>query len=310
VTASSSRARPGRTSAIAALLCAAALAAAAPAGAALVRDAVGRSVAVPEAPRRIVSLAPNITEILYAVGAGDLVVGVTDYCEWPPEAARKPHVGGFVNPSIEAVAALDPDLVLATADGNRPEDVERIAGLGIPVYTVDTRSVAEILRTIDTVGELVGRGKPARALVGELAARREAVRARVAGLPPVPVFVAIDRRPLISAADGTFVGEMIALAGGRNVAGDSPVKYPVVSMERLLAADPAVIVDATDADRPDDAAAAARWRELPGAAALTAVRTGRVHAVGDGSFFIPGPRIMDRLEHLARLLHPPAEGGS
>jgi len=269
-----------------------------------VRDAVGRSVEVPREPRRIVSLAPNLTEMLYALGLGDRVAGVTLFCDWPPEVAAKPKIGGVINPSLETIVALGADLVLATADGNRPEDVNRLAALGVAVYTIDTRSVGDVLRSLVTVGELTGRAERAREIAAGLERRREAVRVRVAGRAPVTVFVAIDRAPLISAGDGTFVGELLTLAGGRNIAGASPIKYPVFSLERLLADDPEVILDAADPGPVGSAELQARWRALPGAVALRAMRTGRMISVGQGSFFRPGPRIIDSLEQLVEILHP------
>ena len=269
-----------------------------------VRDAVGRSVEVPHDPRRILSLAPNITEMLYALGLGERVAGVTLFCDWPPEVAAKPKIGGVINPSLETIVALGTDLVLATADGNRPEDVNRLADLGVVVYTIDTRSVGDVLRALVTIGELTGRAGPAREIAAGLERRREAARARVAGLAPVSVFVAIDRAPLISAGDGTFVGELLTLAGGRNIAGASPIKYPVFSLERLLADDPEVILDAADPGPVSTTELQARWAALPGAAALSALRRGRMISVGQGSFFRPGPRIMDSLERLVDILHP------
>jgi iron complex transport system substrate-binding protein len=269
-----------------------------------VRDAVGRTVEVPREPRRIVSLAPNLTEMLFALGLGERVAGVTDYCDWPPEVAAKPRIGGVINPSLETIVALGADLVFATADGNRPEDVNRLAALGIAVYTIDTRSVGDVLRSLVTIGELTGRADRAREITSGLDRRREAVRARVARLAPVTVFVAIDRAPLISAGDGTFVGELLTLAGGRNIAGASPVKYPVFSLEQLLADDPEVILDAADPGPVSAAELLVRWRALPGTAALRAMRTGRMISVGQGSFFRPGPRIIDSLEQLAGILHP------
>jgi len=269
-----------------------------------VRDAVGRTVEVPRDPRRIVSLAPNITEMLYALGLGERVAGVTIFCDWPAEAAAKPKIGGVINPSLETIVALGADLVLATADGNRPEDVNRLAALGVPTFTIDTRSVGDVLRSLVTIGELTGRGERARELVAALERRRDAVRARVARVAPVTVFVAIDRAPLISAGDGTFVGELLTLAGGRNIAGASPIKYPVFSLEQLLADDPAVILDAADPGPVATAELQERWRSLPGATALRAMRTGRMISVGQGSFFRPGPRIIDSLERLADILHP------
>src|SRR5512137_2743450 len=154
------------------------LALSAPAGAAMVRDAVGRAVDVPAEARRIVSLAPNITEMLFALGLGERVAGVTQYCDWPPEVATKTRVGGVINPSLEAIVALGADLVFATADGNRPADVERLAALGVAVYTIDTRSIADVFASLATLGDLTGRGEAARALVSDLERRRAAVAAR------------------------------------------------------------------------------------------------------------------------------------
>jgi len=287
-----------------ALVLALAFGPAAPAPAVTVRDAVGRSVEVPPEPRRIVSLAPNITEMLYALELGERVAGVTIFCDWPPEAAAKPKVGGMINPSLETIVALGADLVLATADGNRSEDVNRLAGLGVATYTIDTRSVGDVLRSLATIGELTGRGARALELVTALEVRRAAVLARVAGRVPVPVFAAIDRAPLISAGEGTFVGELLTLAGGRNIAAASPTKYPVFSFEQLLADDPVVILDASDPLPLSTAELQERWRALPGATALRAMRTGRMISVGQGSFFRPGPRIIDSLERLAEQLHP------
>lgn len=282
------------------------LCAARPVRAAVFKDAVGRLVEVRTAPVRLVSLAPNLTEVLFALGLAERVVGVTIFCDYPPAARKKPKIGGFINPSLEAIVAQRPDLVFATADGNRSEDVEKLNDLGVPVYVVDTRSVEEILLAIRTVGAITGREASARALADELARRRDRVRAAVEKLPPVSVFVALDRSPLISAGDGTFVGELVTLAGGRNIVGASAILYPTVNMERILAADPAVIVDAAEAREISRVEADAIWRAIPGAAGLRAVRQGRILEIGMGSFFRPGPRIVESLERLATYLHPGA----
>lgn len=295
----------GRTgAALAALLLLAA--AASPARAAHVRDARGRDVDVPVPALRIVSLAPSVTEILFALGLGERVVGVTDYCDYPPAAAAKPRIGGFINPSLEAILVQRPDLVIAIADGNRLEDAERLGRLGVPVYAVDARSVDEVLRSIEAIGSITGREAEARAIVAGLERRRAAVRAAVGALPPVGVFVALDRAPLMTAGPGTFIDELLRLAGGRNVAASSPIQYPVFSVERLLAEDPALILDAAEVRPIGPAEAVEIWQAIPGAAGLTAVRRGRIHEVVMGSFFRPGPRIMDTLERLAELLHPGA----
>ncbi len=282
----------------------ASLAAASPASSGVYRDAVGREVAVPKAPQRLVSLAPNLTEILFALGLGSKVVGVTIFCDWPPEAREKPKVGGFINPSLEAIVALNPDLVLATADGNRPDDVHRLEELGVAVYVVDSRSVEDILETIAAVGRLTDRETQGLELVAGLRRRRDQVRAAVENRTPVPVFVALDRTPLITAGEGTFIGELIALAGGENIVRSSAIKYPVYNLEQLLKLDPAVILVAVGPSPPGGGNPAGSLSRLPGSESLRAVRQGRVHEVGEGDFFRPGPRIMETLEEMAEMFHP------
>ncbi len=267
------------------------------------RDAVGRQVAVSVPSRRIVSLAPNLTEILFSLGLEGEVAGVTLFCDWPPEAVGKPKVGGFVNPSLEAIVALEPDLVLATADGNRESDVLRLESLGVPVYVTDSRSLSDIMETIHVVGLLTGREREAGKLVREMTRRRDRVREAVADRPAVSVFIALNMSPLMTAGKGTFIDELVRLAGGRNIVDSPVVKYPVFSAEQLLARDPQVIVEAAGGGQ-GSAGAAAGWAQLPGWGGLRAVREGRVYEIGEGDFFRPGPRIMGTLERLAMILHP------
>jgi iron complex transport system substrate-binding protein len=301
--ASISERAPGRAGrlALAVLLCFLA----APARGEVYRDAVGRRVDIPVPAGRIVSLAPNLTEILFALGLEKEVAGVTAFCDWPPAAREKPQVGGFVNPSIEAVVALNPDLVLATADGNRESDVMMLERLGLPVYVADSRSVKDILGTVRILGRLAGKEGEAEALAGQLASRRDRIVAAVAERPAVSVFVALDRVPLVSAGRGTFIDELIVLAGGVNIVDSGVVGYPVMNSEQLLARDPQVIVAATMAGGRSGASSTG-WEWIPGAGGLSAVREGRAHEVGRGDFFRPGPRIMKSLEELAAMFHPEA----
>ncbi len=267
------------------------------------RDAVGRAVEVAEEPQRIVSLAPNLTEILFALGLRERVAGVTTFCDWPPEAQEKPKVGGFINPSLEKIVSLRPDLVLATADGNRESDVLRLEQLGVAVYVTDSRSLGQVVQSVQAVGHLTGTEDEARRLADALERRRRAVREAVSGVPPRSVFVALDTLPLITAGKGTFVDQLVEEAGGRNVVASGAVKYPVYSLEALMAADPEVIVVATGREGDDSAAA---WEKSSALSALRARRSDRVYRIADGSFFRPGPRIIDTLERLAALLHPEA----
>ncbi len=280
----------------------ASLASPAVAGPIAVTDDLGREVTLAAPARRIVSLAPNITEILFAIGAGAQVVGVTDHCDHPPAARRIARVGGFINPSLERVVALSPDLVLATADGNRAADVERLTSLGVTVHVIDTRRLDDVLRAIGEIARLAGRDREAGRIVASLAKRRRAVsNRRGRGRPSVLLLVGVH--PLVGVGPGTFLDDLLSEAGGRNALAASPVRYPLLSPEGLLAAAPEVIV--VNAMEAGDAADLAQ--SIPGWSDLGAVRSGRVHLLGDDTLLRPGPRIVDGLERLAAILASPPE---
>jgi iron complex transport system substrate-binding protein len=271
------------------------------AAAAELSDAVGRRVRVPAAVNRIVSLAPGVTEMLFAVGAGDRVVGVTDWCDFPPEAAGREKVGGLVNPSLERIASLRPDLVVATADGNRAADVLLLERMNIAVWVIDTRSLEDVWRSMLEIGRLTGREAAAVPLVDESRARVAALTLRVMGLPRPTVLFLVGLEPPVAAGPGTFIDDLIAAAGGRNVMAESPVRYPLVGAEALLALDPdAVVVDSVEG-AGDESSLARR----PYLARLRAVRQGRVHRLRSDAVLRPGPRAVDGLEALIEILHPP-----
>jgi iron complex transport system substrate-binding protein len=262
-----------------------------------VLDALDRQVRVPDRAGAVVSLAPNLTEILYAVGAGGQVAGVTDFCDFPPEAARHPRIGGFVNPSLEMILALRPDLVLATADGNRLDDVRTLERLGLPVFVVDTRSVEGVTRAISSIGDLTGRAAEAAAAVAALRRQlsspqgdREGPRARVLFL------VGID--PPVGVGPGTILHQLILDAGGENVLSASPVRYPLLGGETIMALDPDLIVLDTAAGEGN-----ALTPGIAGWASLRAVRQGRVHLLRDDSLLRPGPRLGEGFQRLLRIVH-------
>ncbi len=273
-----------------------------------VTDALGRTVTIDRQPERIVSLAPSNTELLFALGLGDRVVGVTDHCDFPPKATSKEKVGGFQDPSIEKVIALQPDLVLATG-GIQREVVARIEKAGPPVYVVDPHTVDEVLDGIRIVARLAGVPGEGGRVAGDLRARVEAVRARTAGLAESErpaVFYEVWPDPLMTAGPGSFAHDMIGLAGGRNVAAETGEPYPKFSLEALVAADPAVIITPFE-----ETAKALSERKRPGGwAGLTAVREGRVALVDQNLTSRPGPRIVDGLEAFARAIHPELFSGA
>ena len=265
-------------------------------------DQTGRAFDLPAAPRRIVSLVPSVTEILFAVGAQDALVGVTDLCDYPPEARRKAHVGDMLTPNLETLVTLRPDLVVATPSGNREETFDDLRRLGIPVYLVDPVSVADVLRLITGLGELTGRRADASAVASRLARRVNAVRVRVAGRPHPRVLYVLWPDPLIVPGGGSLVSELIGLAGGESVTADQGRGYPRMSLEAAVAQAPEVIILARHGATTGPVAMSP-WQRLE---SLPAVRNGRIYAIDGDLVHRYGPRIADGLERLERLIHPEA----
>lgn len=253
-------------------------------------------VRLAHAPARIVSLAPNLTEIVFLLGRQDRLVGVTRYCNYPPEASRLPKVGGIVDPDVERVVAARPDLVLCTTDGNPKERVKVLEEMGIPCFAAAPQDLAGVFRTIEAVGDLVG--APERG-------RREAasLRARAAGIAgpapagPVPrVLFAVSTSPVIAAGAGTFLDELVRTAGGKNVAAAYSGRYPRLSVEDLVAAEPDVIFIAAMAGVERFSPDVTRWREVP------AFRDGAIVTLDGDLVTRPGPRMVTALEEVSRAL--------
>lgn len=262
----------------------------------------------PEALRRIVSLAPSVTEMLFAVGAGDQVVGVTRFCDYPPPARRLPKVGGItpLNIDLERIVRLRPELVLSSGDGQEPV-LAGLARLGIPGRVLPAASLAEVLDRLEEVGRLTGHADRARRLRSELERRVERVRRSVARRSSASrprVFFLLWDRPLTTTGR-SFVSELIELAGGDNVFGDLSLAFPEVSEEAVIARDPQVIL-VPDHDRLDFEA----LRRRPGWELISAVRRGRIHRIPGDAISRPGPRLVDALEVLAGLLAPAARVSS
>jgi cobalamin transport system substrate-binding protein len=275
--------------------------AAQPAASHFVTDETGRRVSVPDHPRRVISLAPNITETFYALGLGDQLIGDTDYCDYPPAAREKPHVGSLLNPSLEKIVALKPDLVLGDAEANRRETADELQRLGVPLYGLSAHSVEDTLRSIEDLGLVLGREAEAKTLVAGLRKRIETIRREVAGKPRPKVLFVVWYEPLITAGPRTFIADVIRRAGGVSVSDDLSGEWPRMSLESALARDPDVILfPRTAAFSPD----LAEFRRLSGWRDFRAVRNGRMYFISD-TINRPGPRLVDSLEEVARILHPP-----
>ena len=258
----------------------------------------------PAKPSRIVSLAPSITEILFALELKDKIVGDTDYCDFPPEARNLPKVGGFKGVNLEALLALKPDLVLATRDGNQGRDLKRLADLGIRVQTYQPSTLAGVLEMILAIGRETGAEPAAQALVSDCQEKSALVRSRTSNLAPVKVLLVYGEDPLVLAGQGTFADDLIRSAGGINIAGDSSIPYPRFSLEEVLARQPEVIVESAMGNEAETLARAqAAWSRWP---SLPAVREQRIAAVSADLLARPGPRLFEGLLRIARILHPQA----
>jgi cobalamin transport system substrate-binding protein len=272
------------------------------AGAFTTRDMTGRDVTLAASPQRIVSLVPSVTEILYALGAEHLLVGVTDFCDFPPEARRRPKVGGMVAPSLEAIIALRPDLVIATNEGTREDTFTQLSRVGVPVYLVAAHHVADVTSLMRRLGELTGREAAAGPLVAGLEQRIEAVKKAVLPLARPRVLYVLWPEPLIVPGRGALVTELIQLAGGQSLSADDPDAWPRYSLEAAVAKSPEVILLANHG-AGTGAVAVDKWKRLT---SLPAVKSGRLLSVNGDLLHRYGPRFVDGLEQLARAIHPEA----
>lgn len=262
-------------------------------------DGAGREVTLRGVPQRLISMAPSNTEILFALGLGPQVLGITAWCNYPVEAAALEKVGDWWAPNYERIVALRPDLVFATGTADS-EIVVRLEALGVPVLVVNAPTLAEVIEQVLLVGEVTGATNRAAELAEAMRRRMQEVRDRIAAAPgdPPTVFWALDDQ-LWTVGPGSFVHDLISLAGGRNIAEGLGTAYAQYSLESLLQADPDVIIVAILA--PDSVAG---LDALPGWSNLRAVQAGRVHQVDGDLVSRPGPRIVEGLELVARLLYP------
>lgn len=266
-----------------------------------VTDDSGVEVVLDRPAEAIVSLAPANTEIAYAIGAGDRMVAGTSYDDYPEEAKALPKIGDFANPNVEKIASFSPDLVLA-ASGIQDKLRAKLESLGMSVYVIDPTTYDEVVATILNVGRLAGAEDGAQAVADAMAAAREEVRAAVAGLPAASTFLEIYSEPLMTAGQGTFIDDMITIAGGENIGATAGSGFPNFSTEVLVKVDPAVyIADSGSMSEPGDIS------ERPGFAELTAVKQGRVYVIDDNLIARPGPRLADGLRRLLEYIHPEAQ---
>lgn len=265
----------------------------------IVHDELGHDVTVPDHAHRIVCLAPSITDTVYALGRGDSIVGITDYTKYPPEAQKKPSVGGVINPSLERLVSLKPDLILAIGDLNNADLTRAIEHLGFPVFAVDPHGLRDVYRAIEDIGRVIDAGTQASGLIASLRARESAVRQRVAGRPQPKIFFLLWPDPIMTAGRGAFISELIEIAGGQSVTAALVGEWPRLSFESLLSYQPDYVLLVRGSNVSlESLRRQGTWMRL------NAVKDGKV-LYADERIQFPSPMVFDALEDLANQFHPP-----
>jgi iron complex transport system substrate-binding protein len=266
-----------------------------------VTDQLGRHVTVPDRPQRVVSLAPSITEIVFALDQGQRLQGVTTYSDFPPEAVKLPKVGSYVHLDLEKIVALKPDLCIAIKDGNPRVIAQRLESLKIPVYAVDPNNLETVIKTVLEIGALLNAKSRANQLAQNMESRIQKVKSLVAKITHRPrVFFQIGISPIVSVGTRTFIHELIVMAGGTNLAA-GPVPYPRFSREKVLSLSPEIIIITSMARSAVFEKVKAEWEKWPD---MPAVRNQRIYVEDSNFFDRPTPRLVDGLELLLRLIHP------
>ncbi len=265
------------------------------------KDSIGRTITLEDEPKRIIALAPSITEILYYLGLGNRVVGVTRFSSYPPAAAEKPRVGSYINLNVEKILSLRPDLVIGTKDGNEPGVVDMLEQAGIGVFIVNPRNVQEVIGTIATIGQVCGITEKASRLAQGLGRRLSLVIRKTASQKKPLVFLQINLKPVMTVNRNTFHNDLIRLSGGRNMSADAGITYPRISIEEVIRNKPDVILISSMERGGRYERARQEWMKWH---AIPAVKNNRVHLIDSDLIDRPSPRIIDGLEDMARLVHP------
>ena len=252
--------------------------------------------------KRIVSLAPSVTETLFAIGAGEQLVGICTFCDFPREVERIDRIGAYINPNVEAIVAKRPDVVIGVPPNN-PEAIVALQRLGLRAIVVRVDTIAEIETAIRTIAQEAGREAQGEKLLADVRQRMAAVRKRLEGAPQRRVLMVVGQTPLIAVGSGIFLDELIRQAHGINIAASAKQPWPHLSLEMAIASQPEVIIDGSmgSEETPDAEQQLGIWRNFP---TLPAVRDGRLHGRLSSAILRPGPRLPEAFEELARLIHP------
>jgi iron complex transport system substrate-binding protein len=259
------------------------------------------SAANAAASMRIVSLAPSVTETLFALGAGPELVGVSEYCDYPPQARELPRVGSFLTPNLEAIIALRPTLVVGLELSSDVRQIRALNSMGYPVLLVSDDSLQEIENSIEKVGARIDRQDDAQRLVAQIQSQIAAVQQRLAHVKPLSALMLVGHQPIVAVGPGTYLDELMRIARAENIAAAAGEQWPHLSMEFIIAMRPEVILDG--AMGSDPASSNDFWQRYP---TIPAVRDHRVYGYAEDPMLHAGPRVGQSLEIIARKIHPEA----
>jgi iron complex transport system substrate-binding protein len=271
----------------------------------LLTDEMGKEIKIPYPAKRIISLAPSITEILFALGLNEEIAAVTNFCDYPEAVLNKPRIGGFINPSIEKIVSLKPDLIIATKDGNRRETIDRLSDLGFSVYLIHPKSFHGVVKTIHDIGVVVGREEESKKILLNMASKKEEITTRTRFLPKSKVFFQIGYAPIMTVGRETLADDLIRLAGGKSISENELISYPLYSIETILSKAPEIIVISSMDSNKDYMNLVEKWRNWK---SIPAVRMNTIHVIDSNLVDRPTPRIVEGLEALAKMIHPEAWG--
>lgn len=265
-----------------------------------ITDDIGRKVSLDNPPQRIISLAPSITEMLFAIDSGAALVGVTDYCNYPPAAKRITSVGGMIVPNFERIAALQPDLILVTVEGNSKEDFIKLESLGYKIFVTNPRTIDDIYLSFAYFGKILRKDTTTAKLIQKLKVREQHIRQKVMKEKNPKVFTIISLKPLMTAGPSTFIHQLLVKAGSKNIAEKAAVPYPILNREEIIHQQPDFLIVTNEAAP----SVQTLLKEFPEWKDLHAIQNGKVLIIDGDLLSRPGPRIIDGLEILARVFHP------
>jgi iron complex transport system substrate-binding protein len=265
-------------------------------------DDAGRKLFIAKAPNRVISLAPSITEMLFALELDEQIVGVTEFCNYPPAALLKPKIG-YARPNLESLIALRPDLIVAPQEFLRADMQAKLEQLKIPVFLLGAKSVEDIFAQIQSLGKIFNRVSMSDHLTRSMRDRIAEVTARIASSEKKRVLYVLNSHPLITVGPGSYIHQMIGLAGGINIAAGSSSSYPRLNIETVLKEDPEVLIFPVGSNESIPKSEQEEWNRWN---SLSAVRNRQLRNVSSDALNRPGPRVVEGLEHLARVIHPEA----